>query len=643
MAVLSINLMRTIPLVLAVALLSGFTEVKAQAAPGINEDPERWQHHMHGVLDHDAHPIQLENLSKPKDAGSIKYVEVDPESFPVSSPSSLTAIVLTRKQRVVIPQALPIDLSAVRGKKIRLFGWATAESGTRASNSYAAAPNFSLIFFSESGSQLSRTDTFAISTLGAFPWHGYYLDAHVPPDAAAIKLELKAGLSERASFTKFSWKRATESPLSSNEKQDPYTGSTASNVYYDGMTGQLRYGLGTRHTWLFLKGPRAGMKGFPFDLTTPAGLKSYFEYARTDSDEMNHGLMYFAGLYQRGRQAGVLPEGMNETWLENLTKYVIDAQDAGTGYWGSKSAPRSMGITFHFIEGLFPARGVDRKSPMPSGRPDTRRLAVTDIPRAKQIVDTTLRMQAADPVDPTRKAGWPRAAYNFTEQPNQGAQRASLAVTGNAIELLRRAEPFVDGEQKTKIYEAIKAAVLYVLASCVQADGVWRQSDTDKTPTNSWYMERVLDRSHYLEYRQNPSIPKPEVSVSKANGVLTLRWPSPLPGQNSLRVYRWRAAEPHDFDPQRLIAIAESSNEKKRTQSDPFIMCWRMGQAAQSRWGHGWRKDSYIQNRLKLASINQRTSIVSPDASFTIKANDGERIAITAVDVYGEESQEIVF
>lgn len=635
--------MRTISIALiALAFIS--IPLLTAAEQGVeHEGPERWALYKHGILDYSATPIETENLLKSKAPSNIKRINIDSENFPVATSAPLKALALTKKQNFEFPTALPLELSLVHGKKIRLFAWIKAEGDVRSSNSYSAMPNFSLNFFNEKGDRLSQTDTFATSTVGAFPWHCYYLDAYVPPATRAIKLELKAGQSEQVLFTKFSWKSIPDKPLSSSEKQDPYTGSTASNVYYDGMTGQLRYGLGTRYTWHFLKGPRAGMKGLPFDLTTAAGLKEYFEYARTDSDEMNHGIMYLAGLYHRGLKAGVLPEGINEAWLKNLTEYVISAQDPTTGYWGSKSAPQSMGITFHFIEGLFPSRGLDRQPPLSKARQDDRRLTTTDIPRAAQIVDTTLLMQATARNQSTQKAGWPQAAYNLTNEPNQTQQRASLAVTGNAIELLRRAEPFVDKDHKAKIYDAISSAVLYILKNCVQNDGIWRQSDTATSPSTSWYMERILDRSHYLEYRHNPFIPKPKPEAISHAGIVDLRWGTPLPRQNSLRVYRWKSkSDINRFSPEYLIAIIESPQGDPKL-SDPFIMTWKMNLAAISRWGGGWKRGSYILDRLNQASLDDRTSIVRAGNSFNAQVGRAEIIAITAANTYGEESEPLIF
>ncbi|WP_411887132.1 hypothetical protein [Hydrocarboniphaga effusa] len=623
---------------LLIALNASLLGVAAERAD--QDGPERWARYMHGVQDHGATPIRTESLSNAPDVKDIQLVNIDSKDFPTADSPSLSTVVLKREQQIVVP--VPIEAAAIAGKKIRLFAWVKSEGAVRSSNSYAAAPNFSLIFLNESGNRLSRTSTITISTARDFPWHCYYLDAHIPASTAAIKLELKAGQSGQASFAKFSWKNLSGKQLSANDRQDPYTGSTASNVYYDGMTGQLRYGLGTRYPWRFLKGPAAGMKGLPFDLTTTSGLKEYFDYARTDSDEMNHGVMYLAGLYRRGLKAGVLPEGINEAWLQKLTEYVINAQDSTTGYWGSTSAPQSMGITFHFVEGLFPSRGLDRHSPSPTARQDERQLATTEIPRANQIVDTTLRMQATEPSRPAKKAGWPRVAYNFTDAPNQSQQRASLAVTGNAIELLRRAEPFVDEGRKAKIYDAISAAVLYVLRTCVQDDGVWKQSDTDPSPSNPWYMERILDKSHYLEYRHNSSVPKPNLETASTKGTVDLRWVAPVPGQNSLRVYRWKTnADVDRFIPDNLIAIMESPSGDSRL-SDPFITAWRMNRAAISRWGTGWKKGSYILDRVSRASLETRTTVVQPGGSFKVKIDSAETIAITAVNTYGEESEPLI-
>lgn len=350
---------------------------------------------------------------------------------------------------------------------------------------------------------------------------------------------------------------------------------------------------------------------------------------------MNHSLMYFASRYLRGKESGVLPEGMDDSWFEALTELVLNDQDPESGYWGTDHNPVSMGITFHFIDGLFAYYSIQREDTPDITNP-RRHLAVREIPNANRIVETTLAMQAVTN-EKDSLAAWPRIAYNYTSDPNQGQERASLVVSNNAIALLRSCERFVDDKTRERIYESIRSSMKYILTHCVLDDGLWLQSDTHPAPSTSFYMHRILSQSHYLERKLRPNIPPPLLDVTiTESGELLCQWHQPLDNDNSVRIYAAPAeVGSNKLDESHIIAIIHVSGEKMETR-DPLVVASDMRQAMLKRWGSDWPRNSYQGRKSRI--VNEQTLIINNQRTLSIPIDKNKNYYASAVTWYGEES-----
>jgi hypothetical protein len=597
---------------------------------------ELWRHYMHGITDRSARRIDLLSLLDETTPARTWIVDDRPVATPFFH-SDAPALKVPGGKKITLPRPLPIDLEAARGKNIRVFVWLSGENTGRPNspNSYSDPPSMLLILKDREGKTLATTTSLSGST-GTFPWHCYHKELYVPKETAGIYARFFNNHGGPAFFSNLSWEIVTRE-YSNNERQDPTTGSWASNPWHDEMNQQFRFLRGyevNRYPWRFFEGPAAGLVAQSYNIATVEGLRKYFyEKVKTDKDHMNHSLMYFASRYHYGRENGLLPETMNDEWLAELARLVIEDQDAETGYWG-----RSMGVTFHFLEGLFAGPGYDRiRDEEEKGNPN-RHIGDNGIPRADRIVETTLSLQAHRRDDATALAAWPRTAYNFTRNPDASRSRASLSVTGNAIDILRRCERFTDETQRERVRAAVRAAVGYVLEHCVDEDGTWRQSDVDANPTVNHHMHRILSASWYLERVPKPDLPAPDVTaVPASDGSVTVHWNSPTAEQNSVRLFLLDEGVP--FSRANVTELAGILHRQggKLAECDPFVVIRRMNDGAEQRWGKGWEKDSYIGGKLPPRDL----PVSFHGKPLQLSLPKGKRLWAVAATWYGEESRPV--
>ncbi|MBN2311342.1 MAG: hypothetical protein JXR94_20365 [Candidatus Hydrogenedentes bacterium] len=603
-----------------------------------------WRYYMHGVVDHFAAPIDVTALVEEAAAsGSLAVEKVE-----IQTPYGQWAGPGLRFEGTfhqTLAKPLPVPLAALRGKRIRLFFWEQGEATGRENspNSYGDAPNLMVELRDREGRTLATEDTF-VKTTGTFPWHCYHDDLFVPDDAEAAYLRFSNACGGAVWYAAFSWEPVTDAlAFSKADRQDPLTGSLAYNPDYDALNWHLNRGMATRYTWNFFRGPSAGLKGQPYDVTTREGLARYFrEKAKTDNDHLNHSLMYFASRYHYGKEAGVLPEGMDEAWLAELARLVVNDQDPATGYWGTVHTPRSMGITFHLTEGLFnyyPIRRNDREDTCNQGR----HMGVLEIPRADRILETTLRMQCSvdGPDGAPRLAGWPRHAYNFTDSPNAGEERCSLVVTSNAIWMMQRCERFVDEDLRRRVYASVRAAVQYVLERCVIEDGTWVQSDTETQPTSSSYMKHIIETSPYLERKVDTRMAAPLARIARdPEGNPVVQWTEPRNGENSVRVYAAPAGmAPADLNESHLVGIIQRTGHRV-CEMDPLVAVRTMSDGCKRRWGSGWSsRKGYLGWKLNVRAPKPLpfTTDLEPLRLDPVTTS-GQRLYVSASTWYGEES-----
>ena len=592
------------------------------------ESARRFSVYMHGRLDDQATPLRL-----PVAAMTSIPLQMGGRDF-----SQL--IRLGGEARLNGGRVLLSELGAKSGQYIRVFFWAMVDgiddhqSQWRGTNSYGAPPQLLIFLLDGSGRKIAQGPERTIAAFGPFPWHCYYQDLWLPQNSAALNFTFKNSWNKKAQFSGFSWQSISEADASegTDALQDPVSGSLATNIAYDSWSGHLRK-LGNRYPWRFLQGPTIGLKGVHHDLTTAQGLVDFFEQeALLDEDQLNHGVLYLARTYYKGKTLGLLPEHMPEDWDQQLLKLVLSAQDPKTGYWGTRKRPRSMGITFHLVNGLF-SFGISREGE--AAVPDRDRLLpAARLPGADRIVDTTLKMQSRGRDGGRELAGWARSAYNYTGSPDRSESKASLVVTGNAIELLRRSELFVEPAARAQIYGAIKSAVRYVLDCCLEDDGAWRQSDVDESASSDSYMFRILDKSHYLERKPGRNRPPPVVRlVGENGGGSQFAW-QPSPGMpQSLRVYA-----PVSDGKEKLVAIVETS-DASALGSDPYIVVGNIRMAAERRWRSAWNPQSFLMKRLSEVADAERILLGPGQTRFSLRLPvPSQPLSFVSADWYGEES-----
>ncbi|ROH91667.1 hypothetical protein ED208_04565 [Stagnimonas aquatica] len=583
---------------------------------------------MHGKFDDQAKPLRL------------------PVAATASAPSPVNGrdlsqlIRLGREARLDAGRVLLSDLGVKSNQYIRVFFWAMVDGADdhqpqwRGTNSYGAPPQLLISLLDGSGRKIAQGPERIIAAFGPFPWHCYYQDLWLPQNAAALNFTFKNAWNKKAQFSGFSWQSISEAEASegTDALQDPVSGSLATNIAYDSWSGHLRK-LGNRYPWKFLQGPTIGLKGVHHDLTTARGLGDFFEQeALSDEDQLNHGVLYLARTFYKGKELGLLPEHMPADWDQQLLKLVLSAQDSKTGYWGTRKRPRSMGITFHLVNGLF-SFGISREGE-PAVPDRDRLLPAARLPGADRIVETTLKMQSRSNDGERKMAGWARSAYNYTGSPDRSESKASLVVTGNAIELLRRSELFVEPAARVQIYSAIKSAVRYVLDCCLEDDGAWRQSDVDESASSDSYMFRILDKSHYLERKLGRNRPPPAVRlVGQNEGAPQFAW-HPSPGvPQSLRVYA-SGSNGHET----LVAIVET-NDAPALGSDPYTVVGNIRMAAERRWRSVWNPQSFLMKRLSEVADAERILLAPGQTRFSLRLPvPSQPLSFVSADWYGEES-----
>lgn len=601
----------------------------AEQAPW-RTDPERrkedrpaalWQVYMHGVADFFATPVEVRFPKTPTDA-----VTIDTQFFPKANH---TAFRVGVKQSPV-SEALPVDLSPLRGGKVRLFYWMRGEKTgrPRTTNSYGDSPQLYAIVRDTAGRQLSKIVSHN-GAVGTYPWRGYYLDVQLSPEATSLHIQLDNSGGGTAWFTRFSYEPVTEkNTFSSAEKQDPETGSLAAFPRYEPINFHLfAKPPAVLHTWNFLRGPAAGMIGQPYDLTTLDGLRRYYrESAKVDLDQLNHGIMYFPMRYHQAKEGGALPP-MEDGWLDEVARLVLEDQDPDTGYWGTNSLPHSMSVTFHFVDMLF-AFGIDRTDTPP--RPDPRRCIAPTLPRAEQMVRTTLRLQSTRD---GRPAAWSAAAYNFTTKPDGSANRCQLGSSMNAIRLLRIARQFVGPELQAEIDASIEGAFRYMLETVVAPSGVWKQEDTDQAPSKAAYWPNIVNFSPWLEPRRSDALAAPKIEKTDDGLLRVVDWPE---DRNSVRIYRSTTDE--GFGPARIVGIVSRGDDVIR-HLDPYVAVRRMATAARDTWGIRafGGANSYVYEKV-FRQLPKNFPAVLKDQPIKPAEGKGGRLFATAVDWYGRES-----
>lgn len=624
-----------LPLLLASSLCAGFQDDPAKRKEG--RPPELWRFYQHGVADFFAAPLEASFPKAPAERDSIEtpYFKAGIEAVRVDGDAKFSS------------RELPLDIVKMRGRKLRIFYWMKGESSGRSPtpNSYGDVPALLVTLKDGKGRQLSKIGTHN-GAFGSFPWHGYYLDVQIPPEAAKAFLDVEGSESKEGSarFGRFGWELVgKENEYSQDEKQDPETGSLAAFPWYEPINFHFfAKPPAYRYRWNFLRGPAAGMKGQPYDLTTLDGLRRYYsESVKVDLDQMNHGIMYFPARYRQGLEHGVLPE-MEPGWLEELSRLILEDQDPETGYWGTRSQPKSMSVTFHFVDMLF-AFGVERTdSP---ATPDPGRCISPSLPRAEAMARSTLKLQSTCERDGRKElAAWSQDAYNFTENPDRGKSRCALGSTMNAIRLLRVCRRFAEPETRLRIDASVEAAFRYVLERCVSKEGLWKQEDADAGPSKPAYFGNILNYSRYLEKRVDANVPKPSLKIeSRGDGALSLRCESWPEGLNSVRIYALAPGEgPERLLPDRIEGIVSRSGERL-IELDPFIAVRRCAAASRANWGAKLDEaDSYIGRKAfkelkeKLPSALGSEPLELPKGS---SAAGKRSLWAVGVDWYGRESE----
>ncbi|MDR1281920.1 MAG: hypothetical protein LBK99_14015 [Opitutaceae bacterium] len=596
---------------------------------------ELWRSYRHGIADFWAKPVAL------------AFPKAPPPTFadipdPVSPAKKIPVWTVARGQTFT-SDAFPFDsgeFAALRGKTLRIFYWMRGENIGRnpTPNSYHDAPQLLAIVKNAKGKQLSKIITHN-GAIGTYPWHGYYLDVQIPSSAARLHVQIENLNGETALFARFSHEIVGEqNTCSQNEKQDPETGSLAAFPWHEPINFHLiAKPPASAHVWNFLRGSAAAVIGQPYDLTTLDGLRRYYrESVKTDLDQMNHGIMYFPSRYNFAKRNNVLPP-MEAGWLEEVGRLILADQDPETGYWGTASIPKSMSVTFHFVDMLF-ALGIERTDSSP--RPDPARCIANTRPPAEHMVRPTRKLQSTRD---GRPAAWSYPAYNWTDTPDGYKNRCQLGSSMNATRLLRIARRFVDADLQRQIDSSIESAFRYMLETVIRPDGLWKQNDTDASPSKPAYWPNIVDYTRYVEPRIDPTLPPPSLERPSPATLRCVIWPE---RQNSIRIHI--SDSPADSGSQKIAGII-SRGEAKIHELDPWLAVRKMAAAGRDNWGQkafgspqGYLYEKVFRQLPKTfpTALREADLTLAPAAVSALK--DGkQKLYATAVDWYGRESASV--
>ena len=610
---------------------------------------EIWHHYMHGIVDHFATPVALEDLFGEGQDRDGWLVTDQPVETPFKR-SSQPALRLVRSDRIDLERPLPLDMDAVRGRRIRIFVWHKGDDIGARNNCWHSADIYTTIRDAE-GRALAGAEGY-FQTLRTFPWHCYHVERFIPRNAAGVYLSFYNKFHGVAHFSTLSWEPVDgASTYTTDEKQDPWSGSLAFNPKYQEMPYHLKWGTleARSHPWRFVLGERIGLVGQPYDITTREGFRRYyFEKAKREPEHMNHGILYMLMMYHAGSATGLLPP-LEEGWLGNYAQIILEDQDPETGFWHD-GVNLSLGLTFHICDTHFRYHCIPRTDHPPRIFP-TMDLGLKRMPRAESIIRTVLMMQSSyvDEEGVRRKAAWNWPAYRYTTEPDAHEERCRFATTWDAINLMRRASNYVDEQLRDEVYEAVKAAFRYVLRHNVLDDGLFLQSDLHEHPTLGDYMWGIIQDSSYLERRIMDDLPRPQVAATLEDGRLVLSWSGPAPEHNSLRVYALPADVPEEQLTEAHLAGIIHRSGGRPYEMDPITATRRILGAMSERWGVArelpgpdtWQGRRYLPWKLRqVPSPLPFTDQLEPLVLSADQVADG-RLLVSAVTWYGEESRPV--
>lgn len=624
-----------------------------------------WTAYMHGIVDHFAAPIGWQALLG-DDARAVKLLDsrtlLDAVPFKKTNMPSLR---LSAGQSFVTPLPLPVDV----GGRVRVFLWAMGKGERTVTRSWHTTAGLDLVLRGASGKTVHTRST-ALGMQGSFPWHCYYVDflalAPVPesrpasPDGGGQQVAEVADQAPKGGcflrfynrtngtlwFSALSWEIVGEDNTYANdEMQDPVSGSLSPNPLYDPLPYHLCTPMGKLFKWHFLQGSKIGLQGHTIDITTKAGLATYLkDVAAKDPHQLSFAVSALPTWFRYGTELQVLPK-LEAGWLEALGKGVAALQDSETGLWGYAGCQGSIAVTWRIVDGVFGAQRIPRHD-----RPDIatpwRSAGSTELPNAARLVDKVLSMQETYRGRGGRsiRAAWSLSAYHAPGRSTvkTSKQRCSLAATANAISLLRLAARHAGKAYSSRSESAIRDAFRYVLDRCITADGLWKQSDTDRSPTGDGFMPQLIDATQYLERRTLATVPRPDVKASPVRkGVTELQWLGPPDRCVAMRIYcaplgtgTMAVTESH------LVGIVQRG-PGKLPDVDPLILTETLRSASGQRWGTRWDcfgEQTYLTWKLGLLPQSLAVTVGGDPIRITVGKPAEKEVFVAGVSWYGEES-----
>lgn len=613
-----------------------------------NRPAELWKYYMHGCVDTFATPVSLDQLVDPA-VDKFRFTKETMDNPYRQFTGKVVSVEGWKKDTITFSKPFLVTDSTMVNKKLRVYCWMRGKNAGMREDVWKA-PNFGLIFKDDQDKTIKSGHT-SFHTVGDFDWHCYYMDAYVHPRTSKILLQLKNQVRGLAYFSHLSWEWVTPAnDFAVNDMQDPITGSTAPNVYMDELPSHVQSPSGTRYPWNFLKGVKAipDMAGQKYDIISIDGLAEYFnDHPHTlQPYHRHHSIMYLPGRYYRGSEyktdnGQLLWPDPQPGWIDQFAKLLMAEQDPKTGYWRTMHG-LNMGLTFHYSNMLFryySPRRADRELRTNPGF----QIGIKYIPYANNIIDTTLAMQAH--TDDGQLAAWNRSAYRYTIEPDASSkQNCDFGTTWDAIYLLRIAEhnPEVDEARKAKVYQSIKAAFGYLLRNNIQPDGAWKLSDLDKYPTSPSYMSGLIEDSHWLEWRIDPTMAAPNVTLKENSLAASFTDPQ----QTSVRVF----VVPKGFDITKLdetkmIGIIQKTGHLA-AEMDAYVGQAFIRTAGKNMWGiseempaeSDWQYQRY--SWWKRRKLSKEMIITVNSKPLLIPALDQQQteLYVTAANWYGEQS-----
>lgn len=433
------------------------------------------------------------------------------------------------------------------------------------------------------------------------------------PFGAGVFVKVTNPASGKAYFSGLSWEILIGGKKVS---VDSKYGSRAPNPDYDDLAMHLFAGVGKPTTthWGFLEGNKA------YDsLLTIDGLEAYLAAANGDWFRMIYGVSYLNELKngvddarrqidaqiaksksteapkksKSGKAAAAPQPELNlelppvvfeDGWSETLANFLVESQDKTTGLWMADGNPDIM-VSWAIVSRLFSPISYVRAD-SPTYITPHHSVNGMSLPKAEEVIETLL----GSSIKKGPYCFWNQyclAADNAIGLEDRNV-RCQLGTTAAAVSLLRVAADSLDDENPLKelAYQAIDAAVDYVIDNMVTDDGSFLQNSDDFTATSPAFIVELIEASKVLENRTNENLLPADITGSAVEKGTKLK--VTVNGfysqQHAIRIYSIDSSrEVASITNADLVAVIQRRDNGVGSQ-DPVLVVRKMLETAGVKW-----------------------------------------------------------